>query len=220
MMPDDSEFMRTQFVRLGARQPEAAKERLAVLIVLRGAQVGRRYLINESTLVLGRRPDRADLVIADDPLVSSVHCRIERGPKPDEWTLTDLSSTNGTMVWDQRITATQLRDGDRIHIGETILKFCFHDELEEAFHRQVDHLMNIDDLTGLPVQPVFQQRFHAALRAVTRTGGALAVFMMDMDGLKTINDAHGHQLGAFSIATVGRRLGAILQPAGGAVSRF
>jgi diguanylate cyclase (GGDEF)-like protein len=44
--------------------------------------------------------------------------------------------------------------------------------------------------------------------------------MMDMDGLKKINDTHGHFVGAHSIATVGKRLGALLQGMQGVVSRF
>lgn len=216
----DPELSRTQFAVPINRAPGAVPNRLAVLVVLRGAQVGRRYLLNESSLVIGRRADRSDLVVQDDPQVSSVHCRIERGPLPDTWTLVDLSSTNGTLVGGARITSVSLRDGDRIHLGETVLKFCFHDEVEEEFHRQVDHLMNIDDLTGLPVQRVFQQRFHDALRHAARTEQSLSVFMMDMDGLKKINDLHGHMVGAHSISLIGRRLGAIVAAAGGVVSRF
>jgi diguanylate cyclase (GGDEF)-like protein len=191
-----------------------------VLVVMRGAQVGRRYLMNEKSLVIGRRPDRADLVVPGDTQISSVHCRIESGPTPDSWQVVDLSSTNGTLVGGQRITTMVLRDGDRIHVGETVLKFCFHDELEEEFHRQVDSLMNIDDLTGLPVQRVFQGRFHEALTSCMRRSRPMTVFMMDMDGLKRINDSHGHLVGAHTIATVGRRLGALIGRAGGVVSRF
>lgn len=223
MQPDsdpDPEFSRTQFAAPRATGPGTPQNRLAVLVVLRGAQVGRRYLLNENSLVIGRRADRSDLVIHDDPQVSSVHCRIERGALPDSWTLVDLSSTNGTLIGGARITSTSLRDGDRIHLGETVLKFCFHDEVEEEFHRQVDHLMNVDDLTGLPVQRVFQQRFHDALRHAARTGLSVSVFMMDLDGLKKINDRHGHLLGARSIAVTGRRLGGILAAAGGVASRF
>ena len=113
-----------------------------------------------------------------------------------------------------------LRDGDRLHLGTTVLKFCYHDELEEEFHRQVDHLMNIDDLTGLPVQRVFQVRFQETLLLCKKRGQSMAVFMMDMDGLKKMNDTHGHFVGANSISTVGRRLGGIVQQAGGVVSRF
>ena len=215
----DTDFSRTVFSLPG--QGSAHKQqRLPVLVVLRGAQVGRRYLLNENSLVLGRRPDRADLVVPGDAQISSVHCRIERGPQPDTWQVVDLSSTNGTLIGGERITTTLLRDGDRVHVGETVLKFCFHDELEEEFHRQVDHLMNIDDLTGLPVQRVFQARFFDTLLQCTRQKRPLAVYMMDMDGLKRINDTHGHLLGAHTIATVGRRLGQIVQGAHGVVSRF
>jgi diguanylate cyclase (GGDEF)-like protein len=217
--PADTEFIRTQ-VHLPRPGSNAGSDRLPVLVVLRGAQVGRRYLLNEGSLVLGRRPERAQLVIPGDPQISSVHCRIERGLDPDSWMLVDLASTNGTVIRGERITTAPLRDGDRIHLGETVLKFCFHDELEEAFHREVDHLMNIDDLTGLPVQRVYQHRFRDAMRLSQRGGRPLAVYMMDMDGLKKINDTHGHMVGAHSIATIGRRLGAIVHGASGHVSRF
>jgi two-component system cell cycle response regulator len=217
---DDTNFMRTVFSLPGRAGGAQSQPRLPVLVVMRGAQVGRRYLLNENSLVLGRRPDRANLVVPGDAQISSVHCRIERGAQPDTWQLVDLSSTNGTFVGDQRITTVTLRDGDRVHLGETVLKFCFHDELEEEFHRQVDHLMNVDDLTGLPVQRVFQTRFHDALAECARSRRPLAVFMMDMDGLKKINDSFGHLLGAHTIATVGRRLGALVQAQGGVVSRF
>ncbi len=219
-MDPEPDFMRTTRARLDRVSSAAAQDRLAVLVVLRGAQVGRRYLLNENALVLGRRADRADLVIADDPLVSSVHCRIERGAGPDVWTLVDLSSTNGTMIGGQRVTTAMLRDGDRIEMGDTVLKFCFHDKLEDEFHRQVDHLMNVDDLTGLPVQRVYRQRMQTALALRKFSGQPVALFMMDLDGLKKINDQHGHHLGAHSIATVGRRLGAIVAAVGGVVSRF
>jgi len=48
----------------------------------------------------------------------------------------------------------------------------------------------------------------------------MAVYMMDMDGLKRMNDSHGHLVGANAIATVGRRLGAIIHEHKGVVSRF
>jgi diguanylate cyclase (GGDEF)-like protein len=220
MHESDPEFSQTHYASPGFRLTGASQDRLPVLVVLRGAQVGRRYLLNEDSLILGRRSDRSDLVILGDPQVSSVHCRIERGAPPGSWSLVDLSSTNGTIVGGERITVTTLRDGDRIHLGDTVLKFCYHDELEDTFHRQVDQLMNVDDLTGLPVQRVYAQRFHDVLRECIRARKSLAVFMMDLDGLKKINDTHGHLLGARSIAETGKRLGAIVMAASGVVSRF
>ncbi len=219
MSKPDSEFSRTMY-SAPSRGEVGGATRLPVLVVLRGTQVGRRYLLNESGLVLGRRADRAHLVVPGDTQISSVHCRFERGAQAESWQVVDMASTNGTVIAGERIATSLLRDGDRILVGETVLKFTFHDEVEEEFHRQVDHLMNIDDLTGLPVQRVFQVRFQDALMVCKRKSIPMAVFMMDMDGLKKINDSHGHFVGAHSIATVGRRLGALLQSKNGVVSRF
>jgi two-component system cell cycle response regulator len=217
---DDTDYSRTVYSIPSQRGGQGNTSRLPVLVVLRGAQVGKRYLLNESGLVLGRRPDRAQLVVPGDAQISSVHCRFERGPQAEAWQVVDLGSTNGTVVGAQRVSTMVLQDGDRLLVGETVLKFTFHDEIEEEFHQAVDHLMNVDDLTGLPVQRVFQTRFQDALAVCVRQGRPLAVYMMDMDGLKKINDTHGHFVGAHSIATVGKRLGALLQGMQGVVSRF
>ena len=216
----DTDFSRTVYSVPSQRSGTGSLHRLPVLVVLRGAQVGRRYLLNESGLVLGRRADRAQLVVPGDAQISSMHCRFERGPDAAAWQVVDLGSTNGTVIGTQRVATQALHDGDRLLVGETVLKFTFHDELEEEFHQAVDHLMNIDDLTGLPVQRVFQTRFQEALMLSTRQQRPLAVFMMDMDGLKKINDTHGHLVGAHTIATVGKRLGNIVHAANGVVSRF
>lgn len=220
MSKHDSEFSRTVYSAPNSQKGASTAHRLPVLVVLRGAQVGRRYLLNESGLVLGRRADKAQLVVPGDAQISSVHCRFERGGPAQAWQVVDLGSTNGTVIGGDRVTTLSLTDGDRILVGETVLKFTFHDEIEEEFHRQVDHLMNIDDLTGLPVQRVFQVRFQETLQLCKRREQPMAVFMMDMDGLKKMNDTHGHFVGAHSIATVGRRLGGIVHAAGGVVSRF
>ena len=194
--------------------------RLPVLIVLRGAQIGRRYLLNEQALVLGRREEQASVVIAGDPAISAAHCRIQHDPIRDAYALVDLGSTNGTRLNGEPVARrTKLRDGDKVMLGQTILKFTFHDVIEAEFHREVDRMMNIDELTGLVVLRVFEERFRRTLATCAAGGRPLAVLMMDMDGLKRINDTHGHHVGAHTIGEVGRRLGALLGP-DGLVTRF
>jgi predicted transcriptional regulator len=73
----------------------------------------------EGSLVIGRSP-RCDVVISDDPYVSHRHARVEslRG----RYTLTDLSSTNGTRRnWLRLPTgaSSDLRHGDVVGIGES-----------------------------------------------------------------------------------------------------
>jgi two-component system cell cycle response regulator len=198
----------------------AGDNRLPVLIVLRGAQIGRRYLLNEQALVVGRRDGQAGVVIAGDPAISAAHCRIQHDPMRDAYALVDLGSTNGTRLNGELVSSrTELRDGDKILLGQTILKFTFHDVIEAEFHHEVDRMMNVDELTGLVVLRVFEERFRRALTACAVAHRALAVLMMDLDGLKTINDTHGHHVGARTIAQVGRLLGPLLAP-DGLVTRF
>jgi len=215
--PDD-DLLRTRLsVQGDASQPQASVEddRVPVLIVLQGDDIGRRYLLNERSLVIGRHPRRAQLLLAGDLEVSSSHANVQR--VAGRFVVTDLASTNGTLVNGRPLAAnepTQMNDGDRLFVGRTVLKFTFQDQLEEDFHVHVERAMNIDELTGLVVNRAFDRLLKFALTAALETGAPLSVLMMDMDGLKQINDTHGHHVGASTIAQVGRLLDTLVNPRG------
>ena len=56
-----------------------------------------------------------------DIRASRAHARIDR--RGSAFRLSDLNSSNGTFVQGQRITTHDLRDGDVIKIGGTLLRF-------------------------------------------------------------------------------------------------
>lgn len=58
--------------------------------------------------------------IVDAPLVSRVHCRLEAGDDGIE--ITDLDSTNGTYVNDERVTRGRVTAGDRLRVGRVELQ--------------------------------------------------------------------------------------------------
>ena len=68
-------------------------------------------------------------------------------------------------------------------------------------------LATIDGLTRLFVRSFFEIRLTQEIARQKRNGGALAVFLADIDGFKEINDTYGHGQGD----TVLREFGAILQ---------
>lgn len=70
----------------------------------------REFVLAKGTVTLGRAPDN-DVVIAD-PRASRYHARLVRDG--ERWTLTDLGSTNGTRVNEQRIETAVLNHGDTI----------------------------------------------------------------------------------------------------------
>ena len=52
--------------------------RIAVLIVIHGQEIGRRYLLNEASLVIGRETHRSDLIVNGEHDVSSAHAKLTK----------------------------------------------------------------------------------------------------------------------------------------------
>jgi diguanylate cyclase (GGDEF)-like protein/PAS domain S-box-containing protein len=73
--------------------------------------------------------------------------------------------------------------------------------------RQATH----DALTGLPNRALLMDRIEQALAAAKRSGRCTAVFFVDIDHFKQINDNFGHAMGDRVLEAVGRQLGAVLR---------
>jgi hypothetical protein len=80
---------------------------------------GEQVVLGEYVLSMGRLPE-CTITLAD-PNVSRRHAEIR--PHADAWLLTDLQSTNGTLVNGARVTSHRLLDGDRIQVGNTVIEF-------------------------------------------------------------------------------------------------
>jgi diguanylate cyclase (GGDEF)-like protein len=203
----------TQTVSRAVEQADLAPHR-PVLIVISGQEVGTRRPVDGS-LVVGRDPD-VDLVLTD-ALVSSRHALLE--DRGDSWTLVDLGSTNGTTVNGEKGTEFPLKPGDKIVFGATVVRFEMQDRLAHAYAEHVEKLLNIDELSGLLVRRKFDVDLKAALDAARAASSPVGLLMMDLDGIKAINDTHGHLFGAYVIGESGRVIGRVLEKRGFA-SRF
>ncbi|MDD3450156.1 MAG: GGDEF domain-containing protein, partial [Gammaproteobacteria bacterium] len=72
--------------------------------------------------------------------------------------------------------------------------------------RKFAHLAHHDALTGLPNRLLFHARLEQAINDARRKGGRLAVFFMDLDRFKDINDTLGHAVGDSLLKEVAARL--------------
>jgi diguanylate cyclase (GGDEF)-like protein len=176
-----------------------------VLVVLSGNEVGQRLLVDRS-LLLGRDPD-ADLVLSD-ALISWHHATIE--DRGDSWTLVDLGSTNGTSVNGQRILEAALQPNDRVVLGNTVLGFELLDHVAQVYGELVERLLNIDDLSGLYVRRKFDTELGILWQTAQQRRQSLGLLVMDLDGIKQINDTHGHLFGAYVIGECGRVIGDVI----------
>jgi diguanylate cyclase (GGDEF)-like protein len=78
--------------------------------------------------------------------------------------------------------------------------------------RRLHALASTDDLTGLHNLRSFEAHLAALVRACQHAGVPLAVLVLDVDRLKSINDTHGHLAGAEAVRAVGRIIAAQAPP--------
>lgn len=85
--------------------------------------------------------------------------------------------------------------------------------------RSLLHRATHDELTGLPNRSLFMERLNRALTASRGGSTGVGVVMIDMDGLKPLNDRLGHRAGDVALAELGRRLAGSVR-AGDLVARL
>ena len=71
---------------------------------------------------------------------------------------------------------------------------------------QINYLAYHDPLTGLPNRTLFFDRFSQAIALAKRDEKKVALFFLDLDGFKPVNDQHGHDAGDVVLKTVAERL--------------
>jgi diguanylate cyclase (GGDEF)-like protein len=192
-----------------ALQRELRRSVAPSLVVILGHDVGARAVLHDS-VEIGRDPG-CELPLHDDN-VSWRHARVE--DRGGEWVVVDLGSTNGTLVNGAANTGGTLRVGDRVFLGRTVLEVQ-QDPLRDAQAAEIERLLSIDELSGLWVKRRFDAELRSSVAVVLGAEVAtLSLVVMDMDGVKAINDTHGHSMGAFTIGETGRLIGDHVQGRG------
>jgi two-component system, cell cycle response regulator len=192
------------------------------LVVLQGPGLGDFFEIADDELVLGSDPFSADIVVRDVE-VEPRHAELYR--RPGGYALRGVVEAGKTIALNGEVMEEPgygqlLSDGDRIHVGDSVLEYSHQDEIKASFFEQLHELVNRDHLTGLFSKGRFDREFEHRLEAMADEGRPLSVLMADIDSLKEINDAKGHLLGEFVVGEIGRIIGANHEEEGRSATRF
>src|SRR5450631_4345474 len=80
-----------------------------------------------------------------------------------------------------------------------------------AAELEARNLARHDPLTGLPNRRLFEEKLEECLRDAS-AAHQVAVLMLDIDGLKTVNDMYGHAAGDKALSEFARRVSKVLRP--------
>jgi two-component system cell cycle response regulator len=201
--------------------PAMARERRPALVFLRGELLAVPIPLERDAVILGRAIE-ADVRV-NDPRASRLHARIttelDDGGGETRYRITDLGSTNGTLLNGQLITEAFLQDGDKLVIGEHLLRFDMLDEIDREFQRQIHRLLVHDELTGLLTSKSFFSELRREAARAEFESRPFCVLMMDLDHFKVVNDTYGHLAGNETLEEIGTVITRALR-AGDVAARF
>jgi len=105
--------------------------------------------------------------------------------------------------------------------GMSMIACLLEDEREasELATVEMEHLAYHDALTGLPNRPLFMDRLIMAVAQASRSNQKIAVFFLDLDRFKDINDSLGHSMGDGLLKAVAERIRRCVRE-GDTVARF
>jgi diguanylate cyclase (GGDEF)-like protein len=95
---------------------------------------------------------------------------------------------------------------DDVHFLQTIANVIAMAVDRHGQDTEIRYLALHDSLTGLPNRVLLADRLEREVQAFRRTGRAVALLLMDLDGFKDINDTLGHHVGDVVLTRIGARL--------------
>ena len=185
------------------QRPQRFRSRLSVLLALLLTGLAVYIWIN---YLLGDDPMLATMLATGAMMLSGLlvflieqlqFARAQRDQalawaRETQWQLSDLTQNQGARL-EQQVA---------LHAQELKKEIAELQAKQEMLVVQAQR----DSLTGLANRALLTDRFNFAVVRAKRSGKPFALFMIDLNDFKSVNDRHGHGAGDAVLVTVARRL--------------
>ena len=102
-----------------------------------------------------------------------------------------MITKDGRVIWVRDEGVLRAERGERVHYEGMLTNVTER----KSFESQLQFLADHDPLTGLFNRRRFVQELDLEIKLMRRDGHPSSLLMLDVDGLKQVNDAMGHQAG-------------------------
>jgi len=157
--------------------------------------------------------------------LSGLHESDEPAPGPDEQVTVIADAKGGAiarLAWKPTLPGGQIAGSALPYIAIAIAGFALLGGLVMRHTRRTEqaiaagesrlrHLALHDPVCGLPNRIYFGERLEAVIGEVRRGGPSAAVFYIDLDHFKDVNDTLGHHIGDELILNVTQRLSRVMR---------
>ncbi|MDI7266370.1 MAG: diguanylate cyclase [Myxococcota bacterium] len=189
-------------------EKQSALTPLGGLAIEEGADAGIVVAVGDRPVTVGRETS-CDVRLTDTAS-SRRHFRVV----PDvsgAMVLEDLESANGTFVNDARVARAELKPGDAIRVGETVIRFLSEAELIDALRRRTGRVVERDPVSGASTRRMFEMRLRTEAALGARGGAVLSVIAIEIDKLASIDARLGENARDRVLQAVALGLGGYLR---------
>ncbi len=170
-----------------------SRKKRACLVQYSGMRVGRRHILDENQMAIGRLETSS--VSVQDPSVSRKHAQLTL--KSENWELEDLGSANGTFIHETAVKKTMLKHGDMIRFGSVVFKFFADGSDESSFVDNIYRKATIDPTTGVFNKQYLKDEMDSHFKMARNYKRPLTMIVFDLDFFRNVNNDHGHLAGDF-----------------------
>ena len=117
------------------------------------------------------------------------------GKTPGDSLRSEWALANGAIV---EVVATRVKDGGLVAVHEDVTE-------KRKAQAHIERLARHDALTGLPNRATFHEILNSRL-SDDKAGNGVAVYYLDLDRFKAVNDTFGHAVGDELLRQVAKRL--------------
>lgn len=213
-MPDHPVSNETQFLSLADLHGSQKSTGLYfTLTVIEGVNFGYIFHLDKAETVVGRKDNdanRPDIELEDERASRRHIILVKRQDENGETyvVVTDLGSKNGTFINSKRLVNEEdLRNGDKLQLGNSVLKFEVKDTLDTAaYQERLYNQVARDQLTNLWNHNHARKEMERLCSVGLRHSLPFSLLLLEIDFFQTLNETYSPAVGDAVLRTIAHKI--------------